>query len=347
MTWDQVPAATGTNSIAMTASIATDTDNGVEYFFDCNTPGGHDSGWQSETYYEDTGLTESTTYTYYVTARDTSYNHNETLPSTAESATTDTDTVAPAPNPMTWAVVPTAGSTVPISLVGDETVTTTPNTNFGTETVQLAGLLNDPFAYDPANPTSPMPQTVWGANKFFAGMNTYIDTIAYDFDDAYYNIFVDLYGRSDSCCRQRDDSFDVEFYLAGVLQETVASGIDSTHHVRVTASPGTLADSIRIVETAVVPNAFTLAEIRVNSLMNTDTSISMIATTASDPSGVEYYFECIEDPAHDSDWQDSTVYTDTGLSPDTTYTYKVIAQDKSADQNETAASDEASATTDP
>ena len=73
-------------------------------------------------------------------------------------------------------------------------------------------------------------------------------------------------------------------------------------------------------------------------------SISMTATTASDPSGVEYYFACITDPAHDSGWQDSTIYEDTGLTPGTGYTYQVKARDKSINQNETGWSSPASAT---
>jgi hypothetical protein len=220
----------------------------------------------------------------------------------------------------------------------------------GTETQQLAGLLNDPFAYDPDNPTSPMPQTAWEATKFFIGTDTYLATIAYDFDDTYDNLFVDLYGRdSTAAIEARDDFFDVEFRLAGVLQETIATGIDSTHHVRVTASPSTQADSIRIVETAGSPNKFALAEIRVNGvdpIVSNPTSITMIATTAVDVSGVEYYFECTVGGGSDSGWQDSTIYTDIGLTPSTTYTYKVMARDKSAAQNATGFSASESAATD-
>ncbi|HBG26270.1 MAG: hypothetical protein A2Y10_13400 [Planctomycetes bacterium GWF2_41_51] len=75
-------------------------------------------------------------------------------------------------------------------------------------------------------------------------------------------------------------------------------------------------------------------------------SISMTAETAIDGSGVEYYFECTAGGGHDSSWQDSSVYEDSGLIPDTQYTYRVKARDKSAAQNETAFSSPASATTD-
>jgi hypothetical protein len=75
------------------------------------------------------------------------------------------------------------------------------------------------------------------------------------------------------------------------------------------------------------------------------TAISMTATAASDSSGVEYYFEEITGKGSDSGWQFSPTYTDTGLQPNTTYTYQVKARDKSANQNETAMSSPSSATT--
>ena len=77
-----------------------------------------------------------------------------------------------------------------------------------------------------------------------------------------------------------------------------------------------------------------------------DTSIAMEATNATDDlSGVEYYFENTLGGGHDSGWQDSPVYEDTGLTPDTQYSYRVKARDKSSNQNETAYSTEQSVTT--
>ena len=58
----------------------------------------------------------------------------------------------------------------------------------------------------------------------------------------------------------------------------------------------------------------------------------MTATTASDPSGVEYYFTCTAGGGHDSGWQDSTSYEDTGLTPSTSYSYRVRVRDKSEEQ---------------
>ncbi|MBN1765268.1 MAG: hypothetical protein JW860_08435, partial [Sedimentisphaerales bacterium] len=72
-------------------------------------------------------------------------------------------------------------------------------------------------------------------------------------------------------------------------------------------------------------------------------SISMTASMAIDESGVEYYFNNVTDSIHDSGWQDSTMYEDTGLDPNITYTYQVRARDKSSLQNETAYSSQESA----
>ncbi len=77
------------------------------------------------------------------------------------------------------------------------------------------------------------------------------------------------------------------------------------------------------------------------------TSISMTATTATDTSGVEYYFdETSNNPGgDDSGWQAGTSYTDTGLNELTQYTYRVQARDLSVNQNITAWSSADSATT--
>jgi len=78
-----------------------------------------------------------------------------------------------------------------------------------------------------------------------------------------------------------------------------------------------------------------------------DSSIRMTAFPASDPSGVEYYFDEISgNPGGtDSGWQDSNTYEDTGLLWDTTYTYQVKTRDKSPYQNESGYSEPHSAKT--
>lgn len=78
-----------------------------------------------------------------------------------------------------------------------------------------------------------------------------------------------------------------------------------------------------------------------------NTNITMTAATASDANGVEYFFEETSGNAggSDSGWQASPTYTDIGLSPDTAYSYRVRARDRSANRNETAWSGIEAATT--
>jgi hypothetical protein len=88
-TWVTGPYATGSTSIRMVATVATDV-SGVEYYFHetSGNPGGTDSDWQDSSTYEDTGLSAGTTYSYAVKTRDKSSNHNETDYSDSASATT-------------------------------------------------------------------------------------------------------------------------------------------------------------------------------------------------------------------------------------------------------------------
>ncbi|MFO8100598.1 MAG: hypothetical protein R6U37_00300, partial [Dehalococcoidia bacterium] len=89
MTFATAPASTGTNSIDMTATTASDTCGTVQYYFTCASGSCHDSGWQASTYYEDTGLTCGTTCTYTVKARDDASTPNETAASAGADAQTD------------------------------------------------------------------------------------------------------------------------------------------------------------------------------------------------------------------------------------------------------------------
>jgi len=71
---------------------------------------------------------------------------------------------------------------------------------------------------------------------------------------------------------------------------------------------------------------------------SSETSITMIAATATDDSGgVQYYFaETSGNPGGTvSDWQSSPTYVDDGLVAGLTYTYRVKARDVSTSQNET------------
>jgi predicted outer membrane repeat protein len=91
------------------------------------------------------------------------------------------------------------------------------------------------------------------------------------------------------------------------------------------------------------PNPMTWA---IEPYATSPTSIAMVATTATDDTaGVEYYFENFNSPAVNSGWIGAPTWTDVGLTPETTYGYRVKARDTSAWQNETGWSDPCSATT--
>jgi hypothetical protein len=93
MSFSSGPAAVTATSVTMTATTASDPSGPVEYFFDCTTPGGHDSEWQTDATYVDTGLTTGISYIYQVKARDAI--GNETTFSDTAAAIPEADTTAP------------------------------------------------------------------------------------------------------------------------------------------------------------------------------------------------------------------------------------------------------------
>jgi hypothetical protein len=102
MTWADPPHATGSTTISMTATTASDI-SGVEYCFEETTGYGSDSGWQYSPTYEDTGLQPNTTYAYRVKARDKSADKNEnewspTVPVTTPAAALPGEATNPSPS---------------------------------------------------------------------------------------------------------------------------------------------------------------------------------------------------------------------------------------------------------
>ncbi len=97
MTWSSIPYEVSTSEIRMYATTASDPFGGIQYYFDYySSPtggaGGTDSGWQSSTYYSDTGLWPNHQYGYRVMARDGSPDHNQTAYSTVSYDYTDIET---------------------------------------------------------------------------------------------------------------------------------------------------------------------------------------------------------------------------------------------------------------
>ena len=135
MTWalGGEPNAISDTQIMMTAATATDTDSPpVLYYFTNKTLAGHDSGWQSDTTYTDSGLSSNTLYTYTVMAEDSKAPvPNVTAASADTNATTHAlaTTTTPDPNPPGWATLPTA--------VSDTSITMTSTTETGAAGTQI------------------------------------------------------------------------------------------------------------------------------------------------------------------------------------------------------------------
>lgn len=100
-------------------------------------------------------------------------------------------------------------------------------------------------------------------------------------------------------------------------------------------------DGVEFDLTPPEPNTLTWAS-EPNAIAGAN-SIIMTATTATDGSGVQYYFKNVTLPTHNSNWQLSPIYTDTELGSGTEYTYQVKARDMSPNKNETQYSAPASA----
>jgi parallel beta-helix repeat protein len=251
MTWALEPQATSRTSIAMTAVVATSTDkSSVEYYFKCNSPGGHDSGWQTEPNYTDTGLTAGTRYSYMVKARNTG-NLMETDYSNPGLATTfPPDTTPPSPNPATWLNAPYRASATSIYMVA-----TTASDESGVE-----------YYFDCTS--NPQYSSGWQDSPIYQ---------ATSLAKGVYNFIV----------RARDKSPD---------QNTTRDSVEIT----VDLQPPTPDPMLLESEPA-----------EVNHGGGTfDYWAEMTAAEATDSSGnVEYYFECTTQSGFSSGWQSSRTYS--------------------------------------
>lgn len=126
MTWAVKPDATGPYSVAMVATTATSTDGtSVQYWFEDVYHPEYNSGWLSfapdqEPRWQDTDLSPRTTYWYHVKARNTGNLVETEWSQEAHVLTLQEDSLAPAPNPMTWEVEPVASSRTSIRMVATQ-----------------------------------------------------------------------------------------------------------------------------------------------------------------------------------------------------------------------------------
>jgi len=355
MTWSTAPSATGSSAIAMTASTATDP-SGVEYYFDCLSAGCTASGWQDSPAYEDTNLTPDTTYSYRVRTRDKSASPNAAGWSTAEAATTSAVAVN--------AFQQSSGAAGILSI---EVENHDSNTSQGSHSWVLVssptGASND-LAMESQPDSGTNQDTGYVDNSPRLDFQVYFvkTGIHYAWARLYADggldnsLHVGLDGNANSTADRitgpsgswtwTNDTMD----SARATLDVASTGLrtlniwmredgSTVDQIVLTTDAGYTpggtgpAESPRGEDTtAPQPDPLTWADMPYAAGA---TSIAMTAATATDPSGVEYYFDCISAGCADSGWQDSAAYEDTGLTPDTTYTYQVRARDKSVNQNET------------
>jgi hypothetical protein len=274
MIWGTEPHAASTSTVEMSAVIAVSTDNsGVQYYFDCNTPGGNVSGWQDQPNYTDAGLDPNTEYTYRVKARNKA-NFIETAYSEWRSARTAPDLQPPVPDPATWSI--------------------------------------EPYAVSP----SLMEATIASDGS---GVEYYFDCTS---NPAYSSGWHDLPIHNVSDTQELPKelySFVVRVRDKSPNQNTTGDSSEVT----VDLKPPTPNPATWQTEPYPIPPS----------------TVRMIATTASDESGIEYYFECTSNPAYSSKWQDDPVYRRGSLA-EGYHSFIVRVRDKSANQNTTGDSSE-------
>ena len=376
-TFAVAPAADSDTAISMTATTGTDATAPVQYYFDetSGNVGGSDSGWQTSTAYTDSGLDASTQYTYTVTMRDGW--GNTTAASAPASATTDdpppTDTDPPTPDPMTFAefpASPTGGSTLFLEDFEAPVVSGYAEGTSPTDWVRATegyggtkhGLVNKDggaFSAPAGNDqgyafryTNSGLTTADGVIGTLAANETYTVTFDVVRDDGQgaglpYNVKLVAFGAGAVRNDVRTIPANCEL-LASTTGSASDDGLFTAISFDITVDPvanaASIGKDIGIVlyggtTTAIVDN------VQVDVGGGGATSINMMATIATDESGVEYFFtETSGNPGgSDSGWQASPSYTDLDLTTGLQYTYTVTARDLSPAQNATAASAPASA----
>ncbi len=204
-------------------------------------------------------------------------------------------------------------------------VNANPATNYGSATVTATDLYATSSDFNPPTP-----------NPTFASPPTAISDTAITM----------------TATTATDDFYGVEYMFTNITAGTSSGWQNSTNYTETGLSGGTTYSykviardtGINANETALsaassattATDDLTAPTPTTMAFSSTDVGTSMIkltATPAADPSGVEYYFASTAGGGNDSGWQDSPVYYDTGLVPGSSYSYTVIARDKSAAMN--------------
>jgi hypothetical protein len=286
------------------------------------------------------------------------------------------DTTAPRPNPMTFATVPhqtgptsiamTATTAVDINDVEYYFANTTiadhnsgwqasptyadtglmPSTSY-TYTVKARDLsenLNETADSTPASATTaadtspPLPNLMtWAIAPHQVNSNSIsmTATTATDASGVEYYFVSIAGGGHDSGWQASSTYVDTDLSPGTYSYQVIARDTSLAHNTGGWSSEQFATIEVSVDTTPPSPSPMTFATAPYAASV---TSVAMVATTATDASGVEYMFTCTAGGGHNSGWQDSTAYTDTGLQQGTAYSYTVKARDKSPNHNETLSS---------
>jgi chitodextrinase len=370
--FESAPTAVSSTVVSMTAFYVSDP-NGVEYYFTCTSGGGQDSGWQSSRVYIDSGLTPETSYTYTVTARDKSIGQNQSGASAPLSATTPAavvytmtiqDVGATAPATDIFLSSPANGSNTKVENITGSDLdrgqtfitpdTGDANTQWGLTAITLQ--LNDKTLSSGA-PVMNLRIVNWGPDTQLGAPGTVIFNESGQFPSGLGNndYFTFELGETVMLNENGNYAFLLSFDSFGdTIKPKVGATINSTYADGAVWGGGTLMTPNQDFTFYLKGTAFggggggnppPTPGFASGPVASSPTAVSMTATTVADPEGsaVEYYFTCTAGGGNDSGWQSGTSYTDTGLTPDTLYSYTVKARDASG--NESAPSAASSATT--
>nr|QDY92650.1 hypothetical protein fos2004AM_00019 [uncultured Planctomycetota bacterium] len=291
MYFEILPYAASETSISMRATLATDSESPpVEYWFNFLTggSGGTDSSWQSSQDYTDYGLAVNTSYTYRVSARDSSANQNETNPSVNRSI-------------YTLANVPAS------PILSNET-----DSSLDLNVQPNGNPSNTLFAVQCSSTVDP----AWNGQYVDASGNPSASEVWQSDTSWGTTTVVDLLPGTEYC-------FHVKARNANQIETAFSSQSCAS-----TSSPSDTTPPTPD------PMSFSTLPYAVSA-----TSISMTATLATDADSppVQYEFDFVSGGTGgtDSGWQSPRDYTDDGLQPNTSYSYRVRARDSAPSPNET------------
>ena len=357
--WLLKPAADVNGSISMIAAEAMDP-SGVEYFF-TNTINGNVSGWQSDRSWTDAGLSNGVSYSYRVKTRDLSTNFNATAWSPIESATSDAS------------ILYAEHFELPaISGKHEYNVTAVPGwiNDYSGGYPERTGFWNEDSG-DFITDDGEQAAWVWFERQLTStNVNTVLEL------STEYTISFDV-GAAQAGTNPAPVNYELQLLAGSNLVTSTSGTIGNTNmtdtaivHVFTTGSSHAnegQALQIRLLmpsgpyQTQVLYDNIVLSSSPVSDTTppspstsawllephaDTNSTISMIASLATDPSGVQYFFTNTVN-GDVSGWQNSRIWTNAGLVVGQPYGYRVKTRDLSINFNETAWSPEETASVDP